>query len=190
MTRILVAFFTMLIITSIASAEITDGYTFGKKIHMNGGNNFGKPYHGFILNIQEQEEDLLVLSGRFSQVISIYTKKAEGGDIDAMHNLGLMYVKGLGVSKNLPLGIRYLEMSSEKRRWDADSVPLEKAMKELRRSGGKPDNFDTNIHSSYPTEERQEPTTNTAPTQNYTGNDLDAPRRDRSPACDKYPDLC
>lgn len=115
-------------------SEITDGYPFGSKIHMNGGNNYQKSYHGFILNIKPHKEDLLVLNGQYDDVLEIYLEQADAGDINAMHNLGLMYIKGLGVNKDLQKGIEYLEKSAENRKWDADSVPLEKARKQLRNS--------------------------------------------------------
>jgi uncharacterized membrane protein len=114
--------------------DITDGYAFGNKIHLNGGSNYGKSYNGFILNKKTEKEDLLVLNGQYDDVLEIYLEQADAGDINAMHNLGLMYIKGLGVNKDLQKGIEYLEKSAENRKWDADSVPLEKARKQLRNS--------------------------------------------------------
>lgn len=114
--------------------EITDGYPFGSKIHMNGGNNYRKSYNGFILNIKPQKEDILVLNENYEDVLPIYLSKSGDGDIDAMHNLGLMYIKGLGVKRNLVKGINYLEISHKERSWDADSAALEKARKQLQRS--------------------------------------------------------
>lgn len=113
-------------------SEITDGYSFGSKIHMNGGNNYRKSYDGFILNIKPEKEDLLVLNEKYEDVLPMYLSKAGEGDIDASHNLGLMYIRGLGVNKNLAKGIRFLEISANYRNWDADSVQLEKARKLLK----------------------------------------------------------
>lgn len=99
---------------------------------MNGGNNYRKSYDGFILNIKPEKEDLLVLNEKYEDVLPMYLSKAGEGDIDASHNLGLMYIRGLGVNKNLAKGIRFLEISANYRNWDADSVQLEKARKLLK----------------------------------------------------------
>ena len=51
----------LLSIPTIAFGEITDGYPTGRKMHMVGGANSGKPYVGFILNRNEAIEDNLTI---------------------------------------------------------------------------------------------------------------------------------
>ena len=93
------------------SRILKDGYPSGKKIHMVSGNNPGKPYVGFILNINTHVEDELILNGNFYEAFNIYSGLAVSGDLSAAHNLGLMLIRGLGASKDLKLGIYYLRES-------------------------------------------------------------------------------
>ena len=94
---------------AIVLGEITDGFPTGRKIHMVGGANSEKPYAGFILNRNEAIEDQLVLRGDFSSAFKIYEKLDQRGDTTASHNLGLMYIRGLAVKKDLKVGMKYLE---------------------------------------------------------------------------------
>lgn len=112
-------------------AAITDGFTTGKEIHMVAGKNPGKPYLGFILNISAKEEDHLVLSGNFKAAYPIYLTKSQAGDVSASHNLGLMYLRGLGVNMDLEKSISYLEISmTSDSNWSTANVFYQKALKE------------------------------------------------------------
>ena len=42
-----------------------------------------------------------------------YTKAADNGDTQAMHNLGVMYYKGDGIEKNSDLAKKYFEQACE-----------------------------------------------------------------------------
>lgn len=91
------------------SIVLTDGFTTGKKIHMLGGGNVKKPYVGFILNIKTKMEDSLVLSGSYDFAFKIYEELDKKGDATASHNIGLMYIRGMGVSKDIQTGMRFLD---------------------------------------------------------------------------------
>jgi hypothetical protein len=97
----------------LSGGKIIDGYTSGLKIHMVGGNNSSKAYAGFILNINKHTEDDLILSGNFSEAFPYYKNLESKGDLTAIHNLGLMYLRGLGVEKNIPEALIYLGKSME-----------------------------------------------------------------------------
>ena len=115
-----------------SSAVITDGYPSGKKIHMVGGGNGRRPYVGFILNINKKAEDDLVLSGDFDSAFRLYQKLDAQGDTTAAHNVGLMYIRGLGVKKDIALGMKYLEKSMvDLPNWATANNYYEKAKKEL-----------------------------------------------------------
>ena len=115
-----------------SSAVITDGYPSGKKIHMVGGGNGRRPYVGFILNINKKAEDDLVLSGDFDSAFRLYQKLDAQGDTTAAHNVGLMYIRGLGVKKDIALGMKYLEKSmADLPNWATANNYYEKAKKEL-----------------------------------------------------------
>lgn len=131
-TLVLAAMVLLLMgLTGMASAKITDGYPAGKKIHMVGGNNAVKLHLGFILNIQEELEDRLVLKGNFREVYPIYLQKHQALDLDATHNLGLMYLRGLGVPKDLDQAIGYLKLSMSKdSNWNTANIFYQKALKE------------------------------------------------------------
>lgn len=99
-------------ITSVEiGGEITEGYPSGKKIHMVGDGNSRKPYVGFILNIKQRTEDGLVLNGDFNAALIHYQYLESQGDLSASHNLGLMYLRGLAVKKDIQLAMHYLEQS-------------------------------------------------------------------------------
>ncbi len=117
-------------------AAITDGYCTenGKKCHMVGGDNSSKKYLGFILNSKERDEDLFVLENDFNKAFAIYKNLCDRNDIDACHNLGLMYIRGLGVEKNIQMGLPFLEKSMEKlSNWNTANVFYQRALKELRK---------------------------------------------------------
>ena len=115
-----------------STTVITDGYPSGKKIHMVGGGNGRRPYVGFILNINKKAEDDLVLSGDFDSAFRLYQKLDAQGDTTAAHNVGLMYIRGLGVKKDIALGMKYLEKSMvDLPNWATANNYYEKAKKEL-----------------------------------------------------------
>lgn len=128
---LLVVLMLLMGLAGTAVAKLTDGYPAGKKIHMVGGGNLLKQHLGFILNIQEEPEDRLVLQGKFLDVYPMYLEKSQAGDLDATHNLGLMYLRGLGVKKDIQKAIAYLEKSSAKdANYATAQIFLDKALKE------------------------------------------------------------
>ena len=78
---------------------------------MVGDGNSQKPYVGFILNIKKRTEDSLVLNGDFNTALIHYQYLESQGDLSASHNLGLMYLRGLAVKKDIQLAMHYLEQS-------------------------------------------------------------------------------
>ena len=85
-----------------------------------------------ILNINKQAEDDLVLSGDFDSAFKLYKKLDAQGDTTAAHNVGLMYIRGLGVKKDIALGMKYLEKSMvDLPNWATANNSYEKAKKEL-----------------------------------------------------------
>lgn len=114
------------------SRHLIDGYQSGKKIHMLDGGNLKKPYVGFILNMDTKIEDELILKGEYTSAIEIYKNLDSKGDKTASHNLGLMYIRGLGVKKDIEDGMTYLEKSMESLpNYSTSYVYYKKARKEL-----------------------------------------------------------
>lgn len=95
----------------LIGGEITEGYVSGQKVHMVGDESSRKPYVGFILNIKKRTEDGLVLNGEFKAAAAHYKYLESQGDLSAAHNLGIMYLRGFGVEKDVNLALRYLEKS-------------------------------------------------------------------------------
>lgn len=115
----------------LIGGKISDGYASGQKIHMIGGSNGGKPYVGFILNIEKRTEDGLVLSGDFKTAFLHYKQLESQGDLTAVHNLGLMYLRGLGVDKDVSIALTYLEKSmTSLPNYATAKVYYDKALKE------------------------------------------------------------
>jgi uncharacterized protein len=120
----------------IQNSEALDGYCTenGEKCHMLGGVNSSQKYVGFILNSKEKDEDLLVLRNEFGKAFAIYKNLCDRNDIDACHNLGLMYIRGLGVEKNIQMGLPFLKKSMEKlSNWNTANLYYQKALKELEK---------------------------------------------------------
>lgn len=119
--------------TSLSYGTITDGYPSADgKIHMVGGKNGKKLYVGFILNRKERQEDILILNYQFSEAYLIYKKQLEDDDIYAYHNLGLMYLRGLGVQKDLNIAKNYLQISMQKlENYNTANIYYQKAQQEI-----------------------------------------------------------
>ena len=116
----------------IEVVKIIDGYPSGSKIHMVGGDNGGKLYLGFILNILPKTEDRHVLRGEFLNAFNIYNVLDQQGDLTATHNIGLMLIRGLGVNKNTVAGMAYLEKSMQSpQNYATAKYFLDKAKKEI-----------------------------------------------------------
>lgn len=114
------------------SRHLVDGYHAGKKIHMLGGKNLNKPYVGFIFNIDTKIEDELILNGEYKVAIDIYKYLETTGDTTASHNLGLMYIRGMGVKKDVKTGLIYLEKSMESlANFSTSNAYYEKGKREL-----------------------------------------------------------
>jgi hypothetical protein len=95
------------------SRHLDDGYPTGDKIHMLSGKNSNKPYVGFILNINTKIEDELILNGEYGAAVDIYQNLDATGDATASHNLGLMYMRGMGITKDIKTGLLFLEKSMQ-----------------------------------------------------------------------------
>lgn len=114
------------------SIILTDGFTTGNKIHMLGGSNSKKPYVGFILNIKTKLEDSLILSGNYDAAFQLYLELDGKGDSTASHNIGLMYIRGMGVKKDIEAGLIYLKRSMEDLpNYATSEAYYNKAVKEL-----------------------------------------------------------
>lgn len=123
----------------LIGGKISDGYASGQKIHMIGGNNGGKPYVGFILNIEKRTEDGLVLNGDFKTAFVYYKQLESQGDLTAAHNLGLIYLRGLGVDKDISLALSYLEKSmTSLPNYATAKIYYDKALKENNQVTSRP----------------------------------------------------
>jgi len=90
--------------------------------------------------------------------VTIAGIRTEAGDVDASHNLGMMYLRGLGVEKDLEKSIFYLEKSMAKlTNWSTANVFQQKAIKELanqstsREQVTPPANKETKSQVDFPT---------------------------------------
>ncbi len=102
---------------------------------MVGGSNSSQSYVGFILNSKEKSEDIFVLKNEFSKAFPIYSAQCGRNDIDSCHNLGLMYIRGLGVDKDIQTGMRYLDLSRKKlENYNTANIFYEKASKEIAKN--------------------------------------------------------
>ena len=96
---------------------ITDGYTAEDgKIHMVGGNNYKKPWLGFVLNQKTMTEDTAILNGDYKTAYAIYYWKWwDHADYSAAHNLAMMLYQGLGVEKDLEQSVMFFDFAITQR---------------------------------------------------------------------------
>jgi TPR repeat protein len=55
-----------------------------------------------------------VRAGQYARAVSIYQTLASQGEPKAMASLGVLYLKGLGVTKDIPQAIKWLTLAAEK----------------------------------------------------------------------------
>ncbi len=85
-------------------------------------------------------------SGKFEQSYKMFLVLAEQGNEDAQFNLGLMYLDGLGVQKDLIKAYAWIKLSDERNSYetdllsdikkdigDADAASVDKYYQELKR---------------------------------------------------------